>query len=139
MNRIAIGIIAALVIALGGMAWFLKRTIAEQAETEMALEQTVTAMAEYAANVESEVAAYTMALDTLQEEYQNARDERGRLAARLSEVDVSRLAVDDPVDLERRINRATRRMLDEIAAATAPGDSRNADVAETGARGDVTG
>ena len=56
----------------------------------------------------------------LQESLQKSEAGLDRLRKRFSQIDITRQALEDPADLERRINRGVDRLIQNILSDTSP-------------------
>ena len=77
------------------------------------LENTVQAL-------QDEADANALEIVELQEALQKSEAGLDRLRKRFTEIDITREALEDPADLERRINRGVERLIENILSDTTP-------------------
>ena len=120
MNLFVIKILSVVIglSVLGGGVFYIKTLVQNNAVLEATLESTTEAMADYAQNMESEVAGYQYAVTVLSKKYQSARDKRNEQIKTISKADIKKMALKHPGMLQRRINDANTRMLNELETIT---------------------
>ena len=70
--------------------------------------------------LQDEANANALQIVKLQEALQKSEAGLDRLRKRFSEIDITREALEDPADLERRINRGVERLIENILSDTTP-------------------
>ena len=89
-----------------------KNNVVLQGATET-LEKTVT-------ELRDEANSNSLMIVELQEALQKSEAGLDRLRKRFSQIDITREALEDPADLERRINRGVDRLIQNILSDTSP-------------------
>ena len=90
------------------------------------LENTVQAL-------QDEADANALEIVELQEALQKSEAGLDRLRKRFTEIDITREALEDPADLERRINRGVERLIENILSDTTPSIDTDSLREDTGA------
>lgn len=90
------------------------------------LENTVQAL-------QDEADANALEIVELQEALQKSEAGLDRLRKRFTEIDITREALEDPADLERRINRGVERLIENILSDTTPSIDTDSMREDTGA------
>ena len=83
--------------------------------------------------LQDEADANALQIIELQEALQKSEAGLDRLRKRFTEIDITREALEDPADLERRINRGVERLIENILSDTTPNvdtDSMREDAGE---------
>lgn len=70
--------------------------------------------------LQDEADANALQIVELQESLQKSEAGLDRLRKRFTEIDITREALEDPADLERRINRGVERLIENILSDTTP-------------------
>ena len=70
--------------------------------------------------LQDEADANALQIIELQEALQKSEAGLDRLRKRFSQIDITREALEDPADLERRINRGVERLIENILSDTTP-------------------
>lgn len=70
--------------------------------------------------LQDEADANALQIVELQEALQKSEAGLDRLRKRFTEIDITREALEDPADLERRINRGVERLIENILSDTTP-------------------
>jgi hypothetical protein len=111
---------------LGGLGWFISDYIGtkqDNAVLDATLSSTTKAFGDYATNVESEVEAWRQNFLMVNQDYQNARDERDEDFASIENRDLNKIHKRRPEVLARILTGRTNRLLDDIGSSGR--DSRN--------------
>lgn len=83
--------------------------------------------------LQDEAAANALEIVELQEALQKSEAGLDRLRKRFTEIDITREALEDPADLERRINRGVERLIENILSDTTPSIDTDSMREDTGA------
>lgn len=110
---------------LGGVGysakWYYTDTqmrIAQLRENNIKLQQAAETMENTINNMEADAALNEQLNRELSSKLQKAEQGLNNLRGRFAEIDISRLARDDPNGLEERINRGVQRLIEKIAEET---------------------
>jgi hypothetical protein len=96
----------------------LQQQVITLRENNVLLEQTVATNQATIDRMASEAARNAVLQSQLQSRLQEAEQKVGSLRTRLSEIDITREALADPIDMERRINRGVQRLRQRILEET---------------------
>ena len=83
--------------------------------------------------LQEEADANALQIVELQEALQKSEAGLDRLRKRFTEIDITREALEDPADLERRINRGVERLIENILSDTTPSIDTDSMREDTGA------
>ena len=83
--------------------------------------------------LQDEADANALEIVELQEALQKSEAGLDRLRKRFTEIDITREALEDPADLERRINRGVERLIENILSDTTPSIDTDSMREDTGA------
>ena len=83
--------------------------------------------------LQDEAAANALEIVELQEALQKSEAGLDRLRKRFTEIDITREALEDPADRERRINRGVERLIENILSDTTPSIDTDSMREDTGA------
>ena len=83
--------------------------------------------------LQDEADANALQIVELQEALQKSEAGLDRLRKRFSQIDITREALEDPADLERRINRGVERLIENILSDTTPSIDTDSMREDTGA------
>ena len=83
--------------------------------------------------LQDEADANALQIVELQEALQKSEAGLDRLRKRFTEIDITREALEDPADLERRINRGVERLIENILSDTTPSIDTDSMREDTGA------
>ena len=101
--------------------WYYNDTqarLAQLRENNLKLQQAAEMMQNTINNMEADAARNEQLNKELTSKLQQAEQGLNNLRNRFSEIDIQRLARDDPNGLEERINRAVKRLIEKIAEET---------------------
>lgn len=101
--------------------WYYNDTqarLAQLRENNIKLEQAAQVMQNTITNMERDAARNQQLARELTQKLTQAEQNLNNLRGRFAEIDIQRLARDDPNGLEERINRAVTRLIDQIAKET---------------------
>ena len=103
--------------------WYYQNTQAELAqlkENNVLLKGTTETLENTVQALQDEADANALEIVELQEALQKSEAGLDRLRKRFTEIDITREALEDPADLERRINRGVERLIENILSDTTP-------------------
>ena len=103
--------------------WYYESSEAEKAQLRQdnTLLKTATLTLETTVNeLREEASTNALMIMDLQEALQKSEAGLDRLRKRFSQIDITREALEDPADLERRINRGVDRLIQNILSDTSP-------------------
>ena len=101
--------------------WYYNDTqarLTQLRENNIKLEQAAQVMQNTITNMERDAARNQQLARELTQKLNQAEQNLNNLRGRFAEIDIQRLARDDPNGLEERINRAVTRLIDQIAKET---------------------
>ena len=116
--------------------WYYQNTQAELAqlkENNVLLKGATETLENTVQALQDEADANALQIVELQEALQKSEAGLDRLRKRFTEIDITREALEDPADLERRINRGVERLIENILSDTTPNvntDSMREDAGE---------
>jgi chromosome segregation ATPase len=99
--------------------WYYQNTQAELAHNVLLKGATET-LENTVQTLQDEADANALEIIELQEALQKSEAGLDRLRKRFTEIDITREALEDPADLERRINRGVERLIENILSDTTP-------------------
>ena len=103
--------------------WYYQNTQAELAqlkENNVLLKGATETLENTIQTLQDEADANALEIIELQEALQKSEAGLDRLRKRFTEIDITREALEDPADLERRINRGVERLIENILSDTTP-------------------
>jgi chromosome segregation ATPase len=103
--------------------WYYQNTQAELAqlkENNVLLKGATETLENTVQTLQDEADANALEIVELQEALQKSEAGLDRLRKRFTEIDITREALEDPADLERRINRGVERLIENILSDTTP-------------------
>ena len=103
--------------------WYYQNTQAELAqlkENNVLLKGTTETLENTVQALQDEADANALEIVELQEALQKSEAGLDRLRKRFTEIDITREALEDPADLERRINRGVEKLIENILSDTTP-------------------
>lgn len=103
--------------------WYYQNTQAELAqlkENNVLLKGATETLENTVQALQDEADANALEIVELQEALQKSEAGLDRLRKRFTEIDITREALEDPADLERRINRGVERLIENILSDTTP-------------------
>lgn len=103
--------------------WYYQNTQAELAqlkENNVLLKGAAETLENTVQTLQDEADANALQIVELQEALQKSEAGLDRLRKRFTEIDITREALEDPADLERRINRGVERLIENILSDTTP-------------------
>ena len=103
--------------------WYYETSEAEKAQLRQdnTLLKTATLTLETTVDeLREEASTNALMIMDLQESLQKSEAGLDRLRKRFSQIDITREALEDPADLERRINRGVDRLIQNILSDTSP-------------------
>ena len=103
--------------------WYYETSEAERAQLRQdnTLLKTATLTLETTVDeLRAEASTNALMIMDLQEALQKSEAGLDRLRKRFSQIDITREALEDPADLERRINRGVDRLIQNILSDTSP-------------------
>lgn len=103
--------------------WYYQNTQAELEQLKannILLESATETLENTVQTLQDEADANALQIIELQEALQKSEAGLDRLRKRFSEIDITREALEDPADLERRINRGVERLIENILSDTTP-------------------
>jgi len=103
--------------------WYYQNTQAELAqlkENNVLLKGAAETLENTVQTLQDEADANALQIVELQESLQKSEAGLDRLRKRFTEIDITREALEDPADLERRINRGVERLIENILSDTTP-------------------
>jgi chromosome segregation ATPase len=103
--------------------WYYQNTQAELAqlkENNVLLKGATETLENTVQTLQDEADANALEIIELQEALQKSEAGLDRLRKRFTEIDITREALEDPADLERRINRGVERLIENILSDTTP-------------------
>ena len=101
--------------------WYYQNTQAELAqlkENNVLLKGATETLENTVQALQDEADANALEIVELQEALQKSEAGLDRLRKRFTEIDITREALEDPADLERRINRGVERLIENILSDT---------------------
>ena len=116
--------------------WYYQNTQAELEQLKannILLENAAETLENTVQTLQDEADANALQIVELQEALQKSEAGLDRLRKRFTEIDITREALEDPADLERRINRGVERLIENILSDTTPNvntDSMREDAGE---------
>jgi len=116
--------------------WYYQNTQAELEQLKannILLENATETLENTVQTLQDEADANALQIVELQEALQKSEAGLDRLRKRFTEIDITREALEDPADLERRINRGVERLIENILSDTTPNvdtDSMREDAGE---------
>ena len=116
--------------------WYYQNTQAELAqlkENNVLLKGTTETLENTVQALQDEADANALEIVELQEALQKSEAGLDRLRKRFTEIDITREALEDPADLERRINRGVERLIENILSDTTPSIDTDSMREDTGA------
>lgn len=123
-------------ILTAGVGYYVVSLIGKNAVLESTLESTVTAMADYATETQTEITAWSESLEVVSALYQDSRNERNETIRGISNADINAMAESDPDALGQLSADLINGLLNDLEAisyaATADTDAQPA---QTGADG----
>ena len=116
-----------LVATFGGIGytayWYYQNSEAEKAqlrENNVLLRGATATLEKTVTELQDEAGENALMIVELQEALQRSEAGLDRLRTRFSQIDITRQALEDPADLERRINRGVDRLIQNILSDTSP-------------------
>ena len=116
-----------LVATFGGIGytayWYYQNSEAEKAqlrENNVLLRGATATLEKTVTELQDEAGENALMIVELQEALQRSEAGLDRLRKRFSQIDITRQALEDPADLERRINRGVDRLIQNILSDTSP-------------------
>ena len=116
-----------LVATFGGIGytayWYYQNSEAEKAqlrENNVLLRGATATLEETVTELQNHAAENALMIVELQEALQRSEAGLDRLRKRFSQIDITREALENPADLERRINRGVDRLIQNILSDTSP-------------------
>lgn len=116
-----------LVATFGGIGytayWYYQNSEAEKAqlrENNVLLRGATATLEKTVTELQNHAAENALMIVELQEALQRSEAGLDRLRKRFSQIDITREALEDPADLERRINRGVDRLIQNILSDTSP-------------------
>lgn len=116
-----------LVATFGGIGytayWYYQNSEAEKAqlrENNVLLRGATATLEKTVTELRDEAGENALMIVELQEALQRSEAGLDRLRKRFSQIDITREALEDPADLERRINRGVDRLIQNILSDTSP-------------------
>ena len=103
--------------------WYYQNTQAELEqlkENNVLLKGAAETLENTVQTLQDEANANALQIVELQEALQKSEAGLDRLRKRFSQIDITREALEDPADLERRINRGVERLIENILSDTTP-------------------
>lgn len=116
--------------------WYYQNTQAELAqlkENNVLLKGATETLENTVQALQDEADANALEIVELQEALQKSEAGLDRLRKRFTEIDITREALEDPADLERRINRGVERLIENILSDTTPSIDTDSMREDTGA------
>lgn len=116
--------------------WYYQNTQAELAqlkENNVLLKGAAETLENTVQTLQDEADANALQIVELQEALQKSEAGLDRLRKRFTEIDITREALEDPADLERRINRGVERLIENILSDTTPSIDTDSMREDTGA------
>lgn len=116
--------------------WYYQNTQAELAqlkENNILLKGATETLENTVQALQDEADANALEIIELQEALQKSEAGLDRLRKRFTEIDITREALEDPADLERRINRGVERLIENILSDTTPSIDTDSMREDTGA------
>lgn len=116
-----------LVATFGGIGytayWYYQNSEAEKAqlrENNVLLRGATATLEKTVTELQNHAAENALMIVELQEALQRSEAGLDRLRKRFSQIDITREALENPADLERRINRGVDRLIQNILSDTSP-------------------
>ena len=116
-----------LVATFGGIGytayWYYQNSEAEKAqlrENNVLLRGATATLEKTVTELQDEAGENALMIVELQEALQRSEAGLDRLRKRFSQIDITREALENPADLERRINRGVDRLIQNILSDTSP-------------------
>ena len=103
--------------------WYYQNSEAEKAqlrENNVLLKGATETLEKTVTELQNEAGENALMIVELQEALQKSEAGLDRLRKRFSQIDITREALEDPADLERRINRGVERLIQNILSDTSP-------------------
>lgn len=103
--------------------WYYQNSEAEKAqlrENNVLLKGATETLEKTVTELQDEAGENALMIVELQEALQKSEAGLDRLRKRFSQIDITREALEDPADLERRINRGVDRLIQNILSDTSP-------------------
>lgn len=103
--------------------WYYQNSEAEKAqlrENNVLLKGATETLEKTVTELQDEAGENALMIVELQEALQKSEAGLDRLRKRFSQIDITREALEDPADLERRINRGVERLIQNILSDTSP-------------------
>lgn len=103
--------------------WYYQNSEAEKAqlrENNVLLRGATETLERTVTELQDEASENALMIVELQEALQKSEAGLDRLRKRFSQIDITREALEDPADLERRINRGVERLIQNILSDTSP-------------------
>ena len=103
--------------------WYYQNSEAEKAqlrENNVLLKGATETLERTVTELQDEAGENALMIVELQEALQKSEAGLDRLRKRFSQIDITREALEDPADLERRINRGVDRLIQNILSDTSP-------------------
>ena len=103
--------------------WYYETSEAEKArlrENNIVLQGAAETLEKTVVELENQASNNALMIKDLQESLQKSEAGLDRLRKRFSQIDITREALEDPADLERRINRGVDRLIQDILSDTSP-------------------
>jgi hypothetical protein len=113
-----IGTVSAIGIGAYNYVTQLQQQVITLRENNVLLEQTVATNQNTINRMAEEAERNAVLQSQLQSRLQEAEQKVGSLRTRLSQIDITREALADPVDMEQRINRGVQRLRQRILEET---------------------
>ena len=116
--------------------WYYQNTQAELEQLKannILLESATETLENTVQTLQDEADANALQIVELQEALQKSEAGLDRLRKRFTEIDITREALEDPADLERRINRGVERLIENILSDTTPNVDTDSMHEDTGA------
>ena len=109
--------------------WYYETSEAEKAQlrkNNVVLQGATETLEKTVGELRDEASSNALMIVDLQEALQKSEAGLDRLRKRFTEIDITREALEDPADLERRINRSVDRLIKNLLSDTTP-DRSNID------------
>ena len=103
--------------------WYYETSEAEKArlrENNAVLQNVTETLEKTVVELEDQASNNALMIKDLQESLQKSEAGLDRLRKRFSQIDITKEALEDPEDLERRINRGVDRLIQNILSDTSP-------------------
>ena len=103
--------------------WYYQNSEAEKAqlrENNVLLKGATETLERTVTELQDEAGENALMIVELQQALQKSEAGLDRLRKRFSQIDITREALEDPADLERRINRGVDRLIQNILSDTSP-------------------